>query len=157
MTDNNNVLEFGSKTKKEIRKYTTAVIIIATLLVLGGVVINNLFIVQQNEYKIVRQFGDIKRVIQEPGLNYKLPFIQSVSSLPKYNISYDVPSEEINTLDKKRIMVDNYAVWRITDPRLMIANARGSVSIVEGRLGDIIYSNIRTAVSYTHLTLPTKA
>lgn len=140
-----NIFEFdpNKKSNVEWKKYTvTGVIIVATLLI-TALIISNLYVVQQNEYKVVRQFGEVKRVINEPGLNYKLPFIQNVTTLPKYLLVYDVPSAEINTLDKKRIMVDNYAVWRIDDPKALIENAR-AVSVVEGRLGDIIYSNIRT-------------
>ncbi|WP_234410611.1 protease modulator HflC [Caldalkalibacillus mannanilyticus] len=143
MSEQNNVYEMKSKSPKDLKKYTLAGVIIVFLFLLGALILSNLFIVQQNEYKVVRQFGEVTRVIDQPGLNYKLPFIQSVSTLPKFLLIYDVPPAEINTLDKKRIMVDNYAIWRIENPKLMIENAR-AVSVVEGRLGDIIYSNIRT-------------
>lgn len=143
MSEQNNVYEMKSKSPKDLKKYTVAGVIIVFLFLLGALIFSNLFIVQQNEYKVVRQFGEVTRVIDQPGLNYKLPFIQSVSTLPKFLLIYDVPPAEINTLDKKRIMVDNYAIWRIENPKLMIENAR-AVSVVEGRLGDIIYSNIRT-------------
>jgi membrane protease subunit HflC len=143
MSEDNNVLEFNTRPNNGMARYTVTGIILVTILILGALILSNLYIVKQNEFKIVRQFGDITRVISEPGLNYKLPFVQSVTTLPKYLLIYDVPPAEINTLDKKRIMVDNYAVWRIEDPKLMIENAR-ALSVVEGRLGDIIYSNIRT-------------
>jgi len=143
MNDEKNVYDMTSKTPKDYKKYTRAGVIIVTLLAIIAFILNNLFIVQQNEYKVIRQFGEVTKVISTPGLNYKVPFIQSVTTLPKYLLIYDVPPAEINTLDKKRIMVDNYAVWKIEDPKLMIENAR-AVSVVEGRLGDIIYSNIRT-------------
>ena len=66
---------------------------------------------------LLRQFGEIKRIIQEPGINMKVPFIQSVMTLPKSQMTYNVSEAEINTKDKKRIMIDNYAVWKITNPR----------------------------------------
>jgi membrane protease subunit HflC len=144
--DDNNVVELNQKTKAQYKKYTVAGIIIVTILLLGAMVLNNLYIVKQNEYKVVRQFGEIVRVVDSPGLNYKIPFIQGVTSVPKYLLVYNVPSAEINTLDKKRIMVDNYAVWKIVNPKLMIENAR-AVSVVEARLGDIVYSNIRTELA----------
>lgn len=112
-------------------------------LLLMAIVANNLFIVEKHHYKVVRQFGEIVKIVDEPGLYFKIPFIQSVSTLPKYTLIYDVPPAEINTLDKKRIMVDYYALWRISDPTAMIENLR-TLSGAEGRLGDIIYSNIRT-------------
>ncbi|WP_207646297.1 protease modulator HflC [Cellulosilyticum sp. I15G10I2] len=114
------------------------------ILILGMIFLwNNLYIVQINEYKVVRQFGEIIKIVEKPGLNFKIPFIQSVTSLPKYALVYDVPPAEINTLDKKRIMVDYYGIWKISDPTAMIESLR-TLNGAEGRLGDIIYSNIRT-------------
>lgn len=140
--ENNRVVDFERPKKVSYRGYVIAGIILSTLLLLSVAVINNLFIVKQNEFKVVSQFGEIVRVIDEPGLNYKLPLIQTVQSLPKYNLIYDVNEAEINTADKKRIRIDNYAIYRITDPKLLIENAR-ALSVAEGRMGDLIYSNIR--------------
>lgn len=142
--DENNVVDFSTKKlNPQIKKYSITGTILVLIVLVGALILNNLFIVHQNEYKVVRQFGEVTRVIEEPGLNYKLPFVQSVSSLPKYLLVYDVPPAEINTFDKKRIMVDHYAVWRVTEPQKMIQSLR-TVQAAEGRLGDIIYSNIRT-------------
>ncbi|KUO49094.1 MAG: protease modulator HflC [Desulfitibacter sp. BRH_c19] len=126
-----------------MKKYNLALITITAVIFLSVVVISNLYIVKPNEYKVVRQFGEVVKVIEEPGLNYKLPVIQSVTTLPKHLLIYDVTPAEINTFDKKRIMVDHYAIWKITNPQEMIESLR-SVLAAEGRLGDIIYSNIRT-------------
>ena len=76
------------------------------------------------EYKVVRQFGEVVKIEDEPGLSYKIPFIQTVSTLPKYQMVYDIPTAEINTSDKKRMLADYYAVWKIESPQQMIANAR---------------------------------
>ena len=105
--------------------------------------ITSLYITTPAQYTIVRQFGKIVSIVDEPGLRIKTPIIQSISKLPKYTLLYDVPPAEINTLDKKRIMVDYYAIWRITDPQKMIESLR-TVQAAETRLGDIIYSNART-------------
>jgi membrane protease subunit HflC len=133
------------KTDKQPSKQNYMPILItgAVIIFLFITVLSNLYIVKPNEYKVVRQFGEVVKVIEEPGLNYKLPFIQSVTTLPKHLLIYDVTPAEINTFDKKRIMVDHYAIWKITDPQQMIESLR-SVQAAEGRLGDIIYSNIRT-------------
>jgi len=104
---------------------------------------SNLFVVQANEYIVVRQFGEIVKILDKPGLRYKIPLIQSISHLPKYTLVYDVPPAEINTLDKKRILVDYYSLWKVTDPKLMIESLR-TLDAAESRLGDIVYSSIRT-------------
>ena len=73
----------------------------------------------------------------------KIPFIQSVMTLPKSQMTYNVSEAEINTKDKKRIIIDNYAVWRITDPDKMISNARNIVN-AGSRMEEFIYSVVRT-------------
>ena len=103
----------------------------------------NLYVVKENEIKVVRQFGEVVKYEDEPGLNFKIPFIQSVTTLPKNLMMYDISEEEINTLDKKRIIIDNYAVWRVTDPKLLISSA-GTLENAQSRMSEFIYSVIRT-------------
>lgn len=119
------------------------VIPVILALVVLFIALTSMFITVPSEYAVVRQFGKIVSVIDTPGLNIKMPFVQSISRLPKCTLLYDVPPTEINTLDKKRIMVDYYAIWNITDPQKMIETLRTQLA-AESRLGDIIYSNIRT-------------
>ena len=128
------------------------------VLLLLATISNNLFSVRLDEYVIVREFGEIVKVIDTAGLNMKIPFIQSTTSLPKKALLYDVPPAEINTLDKKRILVDYYAMWEITDPKVMIESLR-TVEGAENRLGDIMYSNIRTELgklNYDEIINPKK-
>ncbi|WP_017756082.1 protease modulator HflC [Calidifontibacillus oryziterrae] len=127
----------------EWRKYTRLGITIVAFFVLVGFVLSNLFIVKEGEYKVIRQFGEVVKIIDQPGLNYKIPFIQTVSTLPKYQKVFDVEKAEINTKDKKRIMIDNYAIWRISDPKMMISNLR-SVENAEAKMGEFIFSVVRT-------------
>ncbi|MED4401174.1 protease modulator HflC [Metabacillus fastidiosus] len=139
---NDKVVGMKEKAPFMFKKYTKigAVIIIILLLLIG--ILTNLFIVKENEYKVIRQFGEVVRIIEEPGLNYKIPFIQSVTTLPKYQMTYDVQEAEINTKDKKRMLIDNYAVWKIKDPKSMISNARTIVN-AETKMGEFIFSTIR--------------
>lgn len=111
--------------------------------VLIGFVLSNVFVVKEGEYKVIRQFGEVVRIIDEPGLNFKIPFVQSVSTLPKYQKFYEVQQAEINTKDKKRMLVDNYAVWRIQDPKKMISNLR-TVENAEAKMSEFIFSVVRT-------------
>ncbi len=124
-------------------KYTKFGLFILLLLALIVFIFNNLFVVKEGEYKVIRQFGEVVRIDSKPGLSYKLPFIQSVSTLPKYQMTYDVSQAEINTKDKKRILIDNYAIWRIEDPKSMISNAR-TLEAAESRMEEFIYSVTRT-------------
>lgn len=143
MSDQNVVnLHEHTRGKFQWRKYIKGGIFLVILFILIGMLLSNLFIVKEGEYKVIRQFGEVVKIIDEPGLNYKIPFIQSVTTLPKYQLTYDVSEAEINTKDKKRMIIDNYAVWRIQDPKKMIANAR-TLESAESRMEEFIYSVTR--------------
>lgn len=127
----------------EVKKYVRLTLILTSIFALFVILLANVYIVKENEYRIVRQFGEIKRIVQTPGINIKVPFIQSVEMLPKSQMTHNVSEEEINTRDKKRIIIDNYAVWKITDPGKMISNARTIVN-AQLRMEEFIYSVVRT-------------
>ncbi|MCM3054060.1 MULTISPECIES: protease modulator HflC [Bacillaceae] len=120
----------------------TGIVILITLLLLF-LIFTNIFIVKEGEYKIVRQFGEIKRVISDPGIHIKVPFIQTVTTLPKYQMTLDVEQSEINTKDKKRMIIDNYAIWKIEDPESLIINAR-TMESAEARMEEFVYSVVRS-------------
>ncbi|MCF6092967.1 protease modulator HflC [Microaerobacter geothermalis] len=141
--DDEKVIDINSrKPELEWKKYSKVGFAILILVLLAGLIFSNLFIVQEGEYKIIRQFGEVVRILDEPGLNYKIPFIQTAESLPKFQLVYDSQPTEINTKDKKKMMIDNYVVWRIEDPLKMIQTAR-TVENAEARLGEAVYSIIR--------------
>ncbi|MBY6050946.1 protease modulator HflC [Cytobacillus firmus] len=143
MSDQNivNINERGGNFKW--RSYTKLGIILVLIIAGLGILFSNLFIVKEGEYKVIRQFGEVVRIESEPGLAYKIPFIQSVSTLPKYQMTYDVSEAEINTKDKKVMIIDNYAVWKIDDPKKMISNAR-TLEGAEARMEEFIYSVTRS-------------
>ncbi|MEH7247933.1 protease modulator HflC [Neobacillus niacini] len=142
---NDNVVNIGDRGGKGFnwRNYTKTGIFLIIILVLLGVFLFNLIVVKEGEYKVIRQFGEVVRIVKTPGLTYKVPFIQSVTTLPKYQMTYDVTEAEINTKDKKRMLIDNYAIWRIEDPKKMISNAR-TVEKAESRMEEFIYSVVRS-------------
>jgi len=115
---------------------------LVVVIVLLSFAFSNVFVVRENEFRVVRQFGEVVRVIEKPGLNIKIPLIQTDTSLPKHQNVYDNQPTEITTKDKKRIIVDNYVLWRITNPVDLIENAR-TISNVEKRLGETISSITR--------------
>lgn len=141
MTDQN-VINMNEKKPPEWSKYTKTGILLVIIFVLLLTVITNLFIVREGEYKVVRQFGEVVKFIPTPGLAYKIPFIQTVETLPKYQMVFEVQKEEINTRDKKRMTIDNYAVWRIEDPKQMIASVRNVLN-AEAKMGEFIFSVVR--------------
>ena len=135
----------------EVKKYVKLTLILTAIFAIAVILVANLFIVKENEYRVVRQFGEIVRIVQDPGINMKIPFIQDVTTLPKSQMTYNVSEAEINTKDKKRIIIDNYAVWKITDARKMISNARNIVN-AESRMEEFIYSVVRSELGQLNYT-----
>ena len=140
---NEKVVDMKERGPFRWRGYTKIGIFLVLLIAVILFIFSNLFIVKEGEYKVIRQFGEVVRIVDKPGLNYKIPFLQSVTTLPKYQMIYDVKEAEINTKDKKRMIIDNYVVWKITDPKLMIGNARTTEN-AESRMEEFIYSVVRS-------------
>lgn len=102
---------------------------------------------QENEYTVVKQFGEILRINQDAGLSFKVPIIQNISSIPKSLQFYDLPKSEVITSDKKTMIVNAYITWRIVDPKVFIASLNASTSSAEGRINIITYNAIKTTIS----------
>ena len=120
--------------------------LIGFLVVFGVIVVyGSVFIVNQTEQALVLQFGEPKRVIRDAGLRFKLPFVQNVVFFDRRLLDYAPPAEEIVAADKKRIVVDTYARFRITDP-LRFYQTVGTELGVRNRLGAVISAALRRVV-----------
>ncbi len=101
-----------------------------------------LFTVPQQQQALVLQFGDPKRAIQEPGLKIKLPFIQDVQYFEKRILDIDPPKQQVILIDQKRLDVDAYGRYRITDPLRFYQTVNNEAG-ARARLGAIINSAMR--------------
>ena len=124
----------------------TRILSLVVVALILAAVSGSLFTVNQTQQALVLQFGEPKRTIQEPGLAFKLPFIQDVTYYEKRVLSL-IPqdAEEVILADQKRLQVDAYARYRIEDPLLFyqtVRNERGA----RGRLEAIIDSSVRRAL-----------
>lgn len=128
----------------------TLKILIPVLALLGFVAYSSLFTVNEIQKAIVLQFGDPKRVIQQPGLNIKIPFIQNVILIDKRILNLDTPSEEIIAKDQKRLIVDAFARFIIKDP-LKFYISVGNERVARSRLSTIINSRIRGVLGQENL------
>lgn len=124
------------------KKLITILVIVGLL---GLVLSQSVYTVHQTERAIVLQLGKPKDGNVQPGLHFKLPFIQNVIKLDNRILTYDSKTAEALTSDKKTIVLDNYARWRITDPLLFYQTLR-TVPQAQGRLQDIVYSELRVVV-----------
>ena len=117
-------------------------ILLPIIAVLGALVFFSVFIIKEVNQAIVLQFGDPKRIIIKPGLNFKLPFIQNVVYLDKRILNLDTPPEEVIASDQKRLIVDAFARFKIVDP-LKFYISVGNERVARSRLSTIINSRIR--------------
>ena len=115
------------------------------IFVIGFTTYLSLFTVKEINQAIVLQFGDPKRVIAEPGLQVKIPFIQNVVFLDRRILSLDPEPEEVIASDQKRLIVDAYARFRIVDP-LKFYISVGDERVARSRLATIINSRLRSVL-----------
>ena len=124
--------------------------ILPIIILIGATLFFSIFIVKEVNQAIVLQFGDPKRIILKPGLNFKLPFIQNVVFLDKRVLNLDTPPEEVIASDQKRLIVDAFARYQIIDP-LKFYISVGNERVARSRLATIINSRIRNVLGQQKL------
>lgn len=132
----------GINVKKAKR---TALIIIAFAVILVGA--SSIVITNENQYSLIRQFGKIDKVISTAGISFKIPFVQSVDTLPKQILMYDLAPSDVITSDKKTMICDSYVLWRITDPVKFSQTLNSSIPNAESRLDAIVYNSTKNVIS----------
>ena len=120
-------------------------------LAVGIIVWSSLFTVHQTQQALVLQFGDPKQAIKDPGLNFKLPFVQNVEYFDKRILSYDGAAEEIIAADQKRLVVDSFVRFRIDDP-LKFFQSVGNENIARSRIGSMLNSSLRAVLGEVPLS-----
>ncbi len=115
------------------------------VLVAAILIWQSVFTVNQMETAIVLQLGEPQDEVYKPGLHFKIPFIQKVVYFDARVLDYEASSREAFTVDKKAIVLDNYARWRIVDPLQFYRTMRTMVG-AQARLDDVVYSQLRAMV-----------
>ena len=141
--DHNGMKKKNGKAKKK-GKGIFVILILAVLIVVGA---NSIVITKENQYKLIRQFGRVERVISTSGLSFKIPFIESVDVIPNQLLLYDLPASDVITSDKKTMIVDSYVLWQIDDPLKFAQTLSGSVSNAERRIDTIVYNATKNTIS----------
>ena len=129
--------------KKSLKIGIPALILILVLILSSACFVTT----HQNEYTIVRQFGAVVKIVDEPGLSMKIPFIQSVSTLPKTEMLYDLAVSDVITSDKKSMVADSFVLWRISDPLKFIQTLSGNIGNAEYRIDTVVYNSLKTVIS----------
>ena len=105
-----------------------------------------LVVTYQNEYKLVKQFGKVVNIVSEPGLSVKVPFIQTVDTLPKEMLVYDLQPSDVITMDKKTMVCDSYVLWKISDPQKFIQTLNSKL-YAEDRINTTVYNAMKNIIS----------
>lgn len=118
-------------------------LIIAVVAIVG---VNSLYIIDEKEQVMVVAFGKVIRTESEPGLHFKMPFYQQIAVFDKRILVTDAKPEEMQTRDKKRLVIDSFTRWRVTDVKKLYESLR-SVEAARDRLALIVNSNLRRVIA----------
>ena len=129
--------------KTKGKKWIFAVLLIA-LLALGG---SCMVVTYPNEYAVVKQFGKIVSVKEDPGLSVKVPFIEHVEKIEKEVLLYDLAVSDVMTKDKKSMIADCFVLWEINDPIKYTQTLSAQKSNAEYRINTIVYNSLKNVIS----------
>lgn len=129
--------------KKGIIKVLVILIVLIAISVLSG----SVYTIHPNQFAAVRQFGKIVRIEDEPGLKFKIPFIQNVQKVSSALTLYDLPLSDVITRDKKSMIADNYVLWKVTDPTKYIRTLDAINARAEERIEAAVYNALKNVIS----------
>ena len=132
----------GGEEKHE-KKNNRRVLFIMILIIGIIVMFNSIYEVKPNEFAYVTRFSQMVNSHDNEGANFKMPFIDKVQKIPSYQMLYDITPSEVITADKKTLVIDNFAIWKVTDPVAFMRSVRGSISEMEARISASVYSEVK--------------
>ena len=130
-----------------MKKHSSTIIVL--LLALFAILNLASVITYPNEYKVIKTMGKISRVTTEPGFSLRIPLVQSETTISKARQLYDIAPTEIYTSDKKKMEVDAYIIWRVTDPVKFTQTLNSSTTSAESKISAMVYGALKTTVSST--------
>ena len=131
--------------KKTGKKIIGIVVLLLIVVLLQGSMVST----YNDEYKLVLQFGKVVRVVDTPGLSFKIPFLQTTQSIPNYEMIYDLIPSEVNTRDKKVMVTDSFALWSVTDPLAYLSRLGANKANAESRISVVVYNAVKNVISST--------
>jgi membrane protease subunit HflC len=130
------------------QKIIISIVLLVVIVILSAA---SVFTVDETEQAIVTQLGKYVRTVNKPGLHFKVPFLQNVHKFEDRVLEYDAAAAKIITSDKKHLVIDNYARWRIVEPLKLYQTVRNEFG-AQARLDDIVFSEIREELARHTLT-----
>lgn len=130
--------------KKTKGKKWIVIVLLLLVLGLGG---SSLVVTYPNEYAVVKQFGKIVAIHENPGLSVRIPFIQHVDKIENEMLLYDLAVSDVMTKDKKSMIADCFVLWEINDPRKYTQTLSAQKSNAEYRINTIVYNSLKNVIS----------
>ena len=125
-----------------------SVFIVAAIVLLALFIIDSSMVVTYpNEYTVIKQFGRIESIRQEPGLSMKIPFIQTTEKIENEVLLYDLAVSDVMTKDKKSMIADCFVLWKIEDPYKYTQTLSAQKSNAEFRIDTITYNSLKNVIS----------
>ena len=132
-----------------MKKLSRSVLMIIFLVFAFVLLKSSIVSTYNDEYKLILQFGKVVKVIDEPGLSFKIPFIQNTQSIPNYEMIYDLVPSEVNTRDKKVMVTDSFALWTVSDPLKYLSRLGANKANAESRISVVVYNAVKNVISST--------
>lgn len=126
------------------RKWIVPLILIIGIFILAE---SSMVVTYPNEFTIIKQFGKIVDIREEAGLSFKAPFIQSAEKIENEILLYDLAVSDVMTKDKKSMIADCFALWRISDPQKYTQTLSAQKSNAEFRIDTIVYNSLKNVIS----------
>lgn len=130
--------------KKTRGKKGIVIVCLLLILLVGG---SSMVVTYPDEYAVIKQFGKIVDVKENPGLSVRLPFIQHVDKIEKEVLLYDLAVSDVMTKDKKSMIADCFVLWEINDPRKYTQTLSAQKSNAEYRINTIVYNSLKNVIS----------
>lgn len=121
-------------------------LIIAAVILVWIAISQCVVVTYPNQYVAVKQFGEVVRITNEPGISFKTPFVQSTSIVPKAVQHYDMPISDVITKDKKTMVADSFVLWRVREPMAFIRRASGNVKTAESFISNNSYNSLKNVI-----------
>lgn len=123
--------------------------LVPVIILLGAFIVFNacMVITYPNEFTIIKQFGKIVSIRENPGLSFKIPMIQQAEKIENEVLLYDLAVSDVMTKDKKSMIADCFALWRIDDPQKYTETLSAQKSNAEFRIDTIVYNSLKNVIS----------
>ena len=128
------------------KSHITILAVLIAVYIIGNL---SAVITYPDEYKVIKTMGKISRVTTEPGFSLRIPIVQSETTISKARQLYDIAPTEIYTSDKKKMEVDAYIIWKVTDPTKFTQKLNASEASAESKISAMVYGALKTTVSAT--------